>query len=106
MENDDLLAELAEVRRQYTARIPERLVELAAAIEAAIDPALADAARLAHAHLLAHRFAGSAGSYGHAELGAALGPVARALAAALEDPAQRREKLADARARVAAIEAR
>lgn len=91
MESDPL-AELAEVRRAYSARLPARLAELTAAI----DDARMDAALVPHAHMLAHRLGGSAGSYGHPAVGAAVEEIERALHDALVHPARRDELLGDA----------
>lgn len=95
----DPLAELAEVRRAYAARLPEKLAELCAAVEAA----RAGENQLIEAHGLAHRLAGSAGAYGHPAVSAAVAEIEHALAAALADPAERDGLIAAAITRVGAI---
>lgn len=72
----DFAEELATLRANFTARLPDKLAELAAAIAAA----RVDKRHLSAARSLAHRLGGSVGSYGHAELGATLVAMERALA--------------------------
>ncbi|MDP3232740.1 MAG: response regulator [Myxococcales bacterium] len=65
------MAELAELKRQFTARLPEKLD----ALELAIETAKLEGTRLGDARMLAHRLHGSAGSYGYPALGEAMGVV-------------------------------
>lgn len=70
--------ELAELRTQFSERLPAKLDELAQAAEAARR----DIADVAAARMLAHRLRGSAGSYGHTAVGEAVGVVEDRLAEA------------------------
>lgn len=57
---------LAELRRGFAARLRERVEELDAAVAAVDDRQAAAVARVEH---LAHKLAGTAGSYGFHEVG-------------------------------------
>lgn len=75
---DAAVAELlAALRHDYTRQLPQALAELAQAV---IDARLG-VAPLADARMLAHRLRGTAGSYGHRELGEAAGRLEAQLAA-------------------------
>lgn len=63
--------ELAELRRQFAERLPEKLT----ALELALESSKLEGGLLADARLLAHRLRGSAGSYGYPALGEAMGVV-------------------------------
>lgn len=95
----DPWAELAEVRRAYAARLPDKLAELRAALEAA----RAGEEPLVEARHVAHRLAGSAGSYGHPAVSAAVAEIEHALIAAIAEPAEREALLAAAIERAATI---
>ncbi len=72
----DFASELAELRRTFSSKLPARLAELTAAIDAAkVDDAKLDAARA-----IAHRLRGAAGSYGHASFGEAVTRIDELLA--------------------------
>ena len=77
-----LAAELEALQAGFTAKLPQKLDEL----EAAIVFAKIDREGIAAARGLAHRLRGSAGSYGHAELGETVGSVEDLLAKAQADP--------------------
>ncbi len=92
----DYVRELAELRAQFTKRLPAKLAELTESVVAAKrDPSVVGAART-----LAHRLRGSAGSYGHPGVGEAVGVVEELLAEAdAKGPEHRRflwEELAQA----------
>ena len=60
--------QLAALRLDFAARLPAKVAE----VEAAVRAAQRDPAALVDAVRLAHRLGGSAGSYGHVELGEAI----------------------------------
>jgi diguanylate cyclase (GGDEF)-like protein len=64
-------AEMAELRRAFAARLPQKLEQLTQAIA----DARSDLSRIAAARTLAHRLRGSAGSYGCAATGNAVGVI-------------------------------
>ncbi|OIP28784.1 MAG: hypothetical protein AUK47_28985 [Deltaproteobacteria bacterium CG2_30_63_29] len=66
-----LSEQFAELGRQFGSRLPDRLAELTRAVAAAKD----DSSLLSEAMVLAHRLRGSAGSYGYAPVGLAVGLV-------------------------------
>ena len=70
-----LEVELRALRSEYAARLPEKLVLLATAVRAAVS----DPAYIPYAVSLAHRLAGTAGSYGFAAVGSAAGRLEEAL---------------------------
>lgn len=80
--HDDPHAALAAVIAGFTVRLPERVAELAAAVELARH---GDAAAVARARSLAHRLAGTAGSYGHDGAGRHAAAIEDQLAAATPD---------------------
>jgi diguanylate cyclase (GGDEF)-like protein len=73
-------SQLQVLRRAYAAALPEKLEELSRALAVARDGTRERQA----AKLLAHRLAGTAGSYGFAEVGAAAARIEGALAAGAE----------------------
>jgi diguanylate cyclase (GGDEF)-like protein len=79
-----LALEIAELHRQFAARLPARLAEL----EEAVRLSRFDDARLEVARKLAHHLRGSAGAYGFAAVGQAVGVVEDLLADLLEAPTQ------------------
>ncbi len=74
---------LEPLKREFAARLPERLRDL----EAAVARARLDWGSLSEAARLAHRLSGSAGSYGYGPVGAAVGLVEDLLAEAPASPA-------------------
>ncbi len=77
-----LALDLGALRTQFASRLPDKLAALTVALEAArLDPG-----RLDDARTLAHRLRGSAGSYGYAAVGAAVGLVEDLLKA--DDPSK------------------
>ena len=80
---DDRAAAVAlidRLRAEYRQGLPDRLAELRAALAAARS----DPAGLPEAHRVAHRLAGTAGSYGCHGFGEACGQIEDALAGALK----------------------
>lgn len=67
----------AALKREYSAEVPAKVDEIAAAIEEAERSGAPDA--LARATSLAHRLAGTAGSYGLPDVGDRAGAVEDAL---------------------------
>lgn len=77
-----LTAEFAALRSEFTSKLPGKLRDL----EVALALAKCDRECIPTARGLAHRLRGSAGSYGHADLGEAAGRVEDLLAEVQEDP--------------------
>lgn len=84
-----LVAALEALQAEFTAKLPEKLREL----ETAVALAQTDPSGIASARGLAHRLRGSSGSYGHAELGEAVGRVEDLLAEAQAAPGSVRPAL-------------
>jgi HPt (histidine-containing phosphotransfer) domain-containing protein len=88
--NDDLDAELAALCAEYARALPDRAEAIARAVEdARRDPSLREAASA-----LAHLLAGTAGSYGFAEVSA----IARRLETGLDGGAEPSTLAADVEA--------
>ena len=85
----DLADELAALNAQYTARLPDKIAEL----EAAVARAKTDHDDIADARSLAHKLRGSAGSYGHPALSEAVACAEDLLAEAQANPAAIRRRL-------------
>jgi len=66
--HDAFLAQLAEVRKMFEAQLPQRIAALQAACEGALA-APDDRAASAAAGQLAHKLAGSSGTFGFPEVG-------------------------------------
>ncbi|MDP3505636.1 MAG: response regulator [Myxococcales bacterium] len=81
-----IASELAELRRQFAERLPEKL----AALEAAIETSRQEGGLHGEARMLAHRLRGSAGSYGYPGLGEAMGVVEDLLKTTWPNPAGKR----------------
>jgi diguanylate cyclase (GGDEF)-like protein len=77
----EVAAEMAELRKQFTERLPDKLDDL----DRAIHAARLGAASIESARQLAHRLRGSAGSYGHAAVSQSLGLVEDLLGEAVGD---------------------
>ncbi|MFN0247790.1 MAG: Hpt domain-containing protein [Kofleriaceae bacterium] len=81
---------LDQIRRDYAARLPDRLDEL----ERAVERALLDPAEVAAAAAIAHRVRGTAGSYGHSGIAEAVGVVEELLQTRRNDEGTRAQIMA------------
>ena len=79
----ELAARIEELRSKYREVLPDRLAEL----RAAVQQARAQPGSLPEALAVAHRLAGTAGSYGFHRFGEACGAVEEALASTTLSPA-------------------
>jgi diguanylate cyclase (GGDEF)-like protein len=78
--------EMAALTEQFGIALPEKIAELARAL----DESRANPSHFAHARMLAHKLRGSAGSYGYAPVGDAAGVIEDMVTEALAGPALRR----------------
>ena len=83
--NDAQREELAEIRRRFAHKLPDKLRELDQI--ARLLPSRADASDLEHLHHEAHRLAGSAAIFGFGEIAEAAGELERLLDARPASPA-------------------
>ena len=77
-DDGNVVSGLDALRADYTRRVPEKLQALREALRQAREHH-GDLRRLAAARTLAHRLSGTAGSYGHAEIGEAAAGIEAAL---------------------------